>query len=725
MGTEHRGVLVPTTFRWDASFAEGERRLVLDRILRLPGWARGDSSAANLDIKPLRGHGGLYRLRSGRLRAIFQRLGEAIIIHRVDRRGDAYEDHDLDAIRLVRSGDGLRALEPARRTEPATARTATPTKDRHLPRARPATLTNPLSIFTDAELRQAGLTVAAIDAARRIPAGVAPDDSEALAAQAPAIRQRVVELWERPKLLLDALQHQQPDEMPALLNLSEEEARRRLSAEDSLTGFVEITSAASFEAILDQPIERWMLYLHASQRRPVEWSATGPARIRGAAGTGKTVVALHRARALAERRQGTVLLTTFVSTLPKVWRGLFAFWAPQIADVLQIRTLDQIALELHHAAGGAGQPADEDWLLNVVQDLHGHDDARYGGLSAFALYEELEHVVAGRRLDDADSYYALPRTGRGTPLRRAAREQVWLAYEAYVDRQDAEQRYSFSTLRRSALDALQDGAVRRRYAAVVVDEAQDLTEVGARLVAQLAGGGDRPDVTFVGDGQQSIYPGGFTMGSLGLDVRGRSAVLRRNWRNAYPVWVAAKALLEGEAFEDLDDEPAPRSPDDEPLPVRDGPTPLLHVYDGSTPEAAEWLAAVVKNDLAAGIDPGDCAVLAPSRGPLRALERALTSAAVSFQRLERYEGQHADAVWLGTFHRAKGLEFKRVFVFGLDAQTWPPRLPGLSDDAQAAIRARWLRAAFVAMTRARDWLEVVVPGEPAVELQRAAWAFDQ
>ena len=139
--------------------------------------------------------------------------------------------------------------------------------------------------------------------------------------------------------------------------------------------------------------------------------------------------------------------------------------------------------------------------------------------------------------------------------------------------------------------------MRRRYAAVVVDEAQDLTEVGARLVAQLAGGGDRPDVTFVGDGQQSIYPGGFTMGSLGLDVRGRSAVLRRNWRNAYPVWVAAKALLEGEAFEDLDDEPAPRSPDDEPLPVRDGPTPLLHVYDGSTPEAAEWLAAVVKNDL--------------------------------------------------------------------------------------------------------------------------------
>ena len=229
------GVLVPATFRWDATFAEGERRLVLDRILRLPAWARGESSAANLDIKPLRGHGGLYRLRSGRLRAIFQRLGEAIIIHRVDRRGDAYVDHDLDAIRLVRSGDGLRALEPARRTEPATARVAVPSKDRHLPHVRRATLTNPLSIFTDAELRQAGLTAAAIDAARRIPAGIAPDDSDALAAQAPAIRQRVVELWERPKLLLDALQRQPPDEMPALLNLSEEEARRRLSAEDSLT----------------------------------------------------------------------------------------------------------------------------------------------------------------------------------------------------------------------------------------------------------------------------------------------------------------------------------------------------------------------------------------------------------------------------------------------------------------------------------------------------------
>ena len=724
MATEHAGVLVPNTFEWDATFEQGERRLVLDRILRLPDWSGGDASAANLDIKHLRGHSGLYRLRSGQLRVIFQRLSASIIVHRVDRRGDAYDDRDLDAIRLVRSGDGLRALEPARPAEPTPPRSV-PTMDWREARQQPIPRTNPVSIFTDQELRDAGLTDTAITAVRHIPPGVAPDASDAMAGQSPAIRQRVVELWERPTLLLNALQHaQDAEQLRALIDLADDEASERLAAQDSLSGFVEITSTESFEAILDQPIERWMLYLHPSQRRPVDWAAQGPARIRGAAGTGKTVVALHRARALAQRRQGTVLLTTFVSTLPKVWRGLFAFWAPELADTLEIRTLDQIALELHHAAGGAGQPADEDWLLNVVQELHDANHARFGGLSSFALYEELEHVVAGRRLDDRDSYYALPRTGRGTPLRRPAREQVWLVYEAYLERQDAEQRYSFSTLRRSALDALQEGAVRRRYAAVVVDEAQDLTEVGARLVAQLAGGGHRPDVTFVGDGQQSIYPGGFTMGSLGLNVRGRSAVLRRNWRNAYPVWVAANALLEGEAFDDLDDDTAPRKPSEEPLPVRDGPTPLLHIYDGPAAEAADWLAQVVTDDLARGIDPGDCAVLAPSRGPLRALERALTSAAVPFRRLERYEGEHADAVWLGTFHRAKGLEFKRVFVFGLDAATWPPKVPGLSDEAQAALRARWLRAAFVAMTRARDWLEIVVPGEPSTELLRAAWAFD-
>lgn len=190
------------------------------------------------------------------------------------------------------------------------------------------------------------------------------------------------------------------------------------------------------------------------------------------------------------------------------------------------------------------------------------------------------------------------------------------------------------------------------------------------------------------------------MGSLALHARGRSAVLRRNWSNAYPVWVAANALLEGEAFDVLDEDTAPRKPSEEPPPVRDGPTPLLHIYDCPTAEAADWLAQVVTEDLARGIDPGDCAVLAPSRGPLRALERALTSAAVPFRRLERYEGEHADAVCLGTFHRAKGLEFKRVFVFGLDAATWPPKVAGLSDEAQAALRARWLRAAFVAMTRA-------------------------
>lgn len=713
---------MPSAFEWNANIAGDERRLLLERIMQLPAWARGDDNAANLDVKPLRGHGGLYRLRSGKLRAIFQRLGKAVILHRVDRRGDAYADHELDAIRLVRSGQGLRVLGRPRSASPS--REQPRKRISEAPRRPREPITNPLSVFSDSELLSAGLTGGAVTAARLVPAGVSPDETEALAEEAAAVRQRLAELWERPEVLLNALASGELAELEGLFAMGESEAEVRLDAQDSRADFIRVTSPDSFEAILDEPIERWMLYLHPSQRQPVEWEAAGPARIRGAAGTGKTVVALHRARALAEQGRGRVLLTTFVSTLPKVWQGLFAVWAPELGDRLEIRTLDQVALELHRASGGSGQPADDDWLLGIIAELHGGEDERFGGLSAYGLYEELEHVVAGRRLDEPDGYYALPRIGRGTPLRREAREQVWHAYQAYVDRQDAEQRYAFSTLRMSALEALEDGAVRRRYAAVIVDEAQDLTEVGARLVARLAGGGQRPDVTFVGDGQQSIYPGGFTMGSLGIDIRGRSAVLRRNWRNAYPVWVAANALLEGEAFADLDDQVAARSSDDEPLPVRDGATPLLHVYDGPINEAAEWLASVVHDDLSAGVDPGDCCVLAPTRGPLRALERALTSAGIAFQRLERYEGEHGDGLWLGTFHRAKGLEFKRVFLFGLDAASWPPQMPGLSDEAQRSLRARWLRAAFVAMTRARDRLEVVVPGEPAAELARASWAFD-
>lgn len=268
--------------------------------------------------------------------------------------------------------------------------------------------------------------------------------------------------------------------------------------------------------------------------------------------------------------------------------------------------------------------------------------------------------------------------------------------------------------------------MRRSFDAVVVDEAQDLTETSVRLLVELAGGLPSPRLTIVGDGQQSIYPGGFSLLSLGIDVRGRSVVLRTNWRNTYAIWMAAQALIRGERFDDLEEEDAVlRDEAESPYPLRNGRPARLHVVTGDDRDEAEWLAALVAEDLENGADPGDCAAVHPFNRGVDRLESALKKAGVPVEPLVSYDGRHRPLVRVGTFHRIKGLEFKRVYVAGLAAGRWPLLLGRDDPVTREENRARQVRAAFVAMTRARDFLDVVVGGAPAAELERARWAFDE
>jgi hypothetical protein len=708
-------------YLWPAGLSSTERDGIARRIMQLPEWVAGAESAANLNVTPLEGAPGFFRLRVGRYRAIFQRLGEHVVVHALDTRGDVYAAHRLAALRFVRDGDGLRLLGSA--VPPSTAPPVTKHRPPPAQRARRLVVQNPLTPFSDDELAAIGMSAEEIDGIRRIPDGAVPDASLAGLGLEPDLVAAVAELWRDPAPHLAAITSGVSLTLARLL-LDEDEAATRAAAPDSAAALHRLTGEAELAAILERPVEEWMLFLHPAQRRMVELSADGPVRVRGGAGTGKTVVALHRARALARTEAGRVLLTTFVTTLPRAWEGLFSTFDPDARGRLDIRTVDAVAYDLYRDGGGWAEPAQESWLEAVVRELHGDDAERLGGLSSLGLRDEFDYVITGRGLGSWEAYEGLPRTGRGTPLGSAARREVWERYKRYRDRLDDEGRYGWHELRAEALRMLSEGEVRRRYAAVIADETQDLTETSVRLLVALAGGGERPALTLVGDGQQSIYPGGFSLRSLGIEIRGRSFVLRTNWRNSADVWLAACAFIGGDEFDDLEDELSGRPEEEVPYAIRPGAPPRLHrVADAQ--EAADWLTALVAEDLATGANPGDGVVLAPTNAAAAGLEAVLRRAGVPVRRLERYAGEHVDAVWVGTFHRSKGLEFKRVYIAGLDAGSWPPRLPGLEPQAQQDADGRATRAAFVAMTRARDQLDVITAGEPPRPLADSAWAFDR
>jgi hypothetical protein len=641
-------------------------------------------------------------------------------VHRVGRRDDVYQG--LDGLVLVRSGDGLRVLGVTQAAPPEAPTVRRP------PIRQPAQfdeVPNPLSPFTDERLAHAGLTAEDIAALRRVPAEAAPDEVLVQRGVELRIVRLVAELWERPAHYLALLDDgaMLDDE---LVRLDEEEAAGRIVADISKTSLLTVSDLAAFSRLLDRPVEDWMVYLHPAQQRAVMLSADGPVRVRGAAGTGKTVVALHRARRLAEELGGPVLLTTFVRNLPTVWNGLFETFAPEVRERIEMRTVDSVGMGIYTEGGGKLAPAEDHRCRAIAQKLHAHDAARVGGLSWAQLLDEFTTVIEGRGVEDLDSYLALPRTGRGSALLAPARRHVWELYVRYRAELERDGMIGWNRMRREALDMLGDGRVTRDYRAVVVDEAQDLTEASMHMLIELAGGAPRPRLTVVGDGQQSIYPGGFSLRSLGVDVRGRSTVLRTNWRNTYAIWLAAQAFIAGETFDDLeDDEALDRPPEETPYPVRFGTPARLHLVEGGENGEAEHTALLIAEDIENGADPGDCAALHPLSRGVAKIESALKKLDVPIGRLEKYMGRHEGKVWVGTFHRAKGLEFKRVYVCGLAGGRWPLLVKDLDDEAREEERARQVRAAFVALTRARDRLDIVCGGRVPLELEQARGVLDE
>jgi superfamily I DNA/RNA helicase len=261
-----------------------------------------------------------------------------------------------------------------------------------------------------------------------------------------------------------------------------------------------------------------------------------PVACPGWPGTGKTVAALHRARHLVDRGLAeSVLLTTFVNVLPAVWTTLLGRFAPDEAPKISARTVDSLVYAITAAEDGESTFISDDERRKQLEDLCTKSAGLCDAIGGQAeLGTEFEVVLGGRGISTIEDYLALQRAGRGRRLGADNRRLVWAAWEQYQQKLEHDGKTDWPLLRRRALELAEAGAG-PRFDAIIVDEAQDLTAVQVRLLMALDESPDHAALMFVGDGQQSIYPGGFTLRSVGLDVRGRSFLLRTNWRNTQAI----------------------------------------------------------------------------------------------------------------------------------------------------------------------------------------------
>lgn len=485
--------------------------------------------------------------------------------------------------------------------------------------------------------------------------------------------------------------------------------RRKESQPESLFDVQELTDSL-LETALAGPIETWMTFLHPDQLKLVSSSFNGPARVRGPAGTGKTVVGLHRAAYLAERSPRQVLFVTFVKTLPVVLGGLCERMSPAARANIHFTGLHRLALDLIEKAGARVRidAAKAETAFNRAWLTCGRDSV-LTKLDQRPSYwrEEVDHVIKGRCLTDFDQYAGLARVGRGTPMRMEHREAMWDLYREYERLLDAAEVHDFNDAIIVARDLVRSRDVDHPYGSVVVDEVQDLNLVGLELLHAIAG--DGPDkFLIIGDGQQSVYPGGFNLVEAGISVVGRSTVLRSNYRNAAEILELASRVVAEDSFFDLEGD---LSQGKRELEVRRrGGTTITARARGHHDLETALATQIVETRATLKIGLGDMAVLAFKRADVAHYRGVLERAGIPTVELTEYDGVSVDRVKIGTFKRAKGLEFKYVLLPGLEdgpLKSWA----GESDESYRERAERMRRELFVGMTRARDglWLGYLDP----------------
>ena len=481
---------------------------------------------------------------------------------------------------------------------------------------------------------------------------------------------------------------------------------------DAQRRFRVMTDIDELRQALDYPWEKWTVFLHPTQRNLVEKDYNGPARVSGSAGTGKTVVAIHRAAFLAKKNEDArILLTTFSSTLAealKVKLRSLVGNTPRVFERIEVCALKDVGLRLHSACLVKPQLADEALLRTLLGEASRQvEEHRF---TDQFLWTEWNEVVDAWQLDSWEAYRDVARLGRKTRIGEKQRKVLWSIFE--IVRQGLAGRGVLTrAMMFAAISSHLRGAGKRPYEFVVVDEAQDVGVAELQFLAALAGDG-KAGLFFAGDLGQRIFQPPFSWKSLGVDIRGRSHTLRVNYRTSHQIRRQADRLLPAE-LADVDGNKESRRGT---VSVFNGADPIIQVLEseGAETEAvAKWLAGL-RNE---GLHPREIGVFVRSAAQLSRARAAVEAAGLEALELKESFDTRQGRVSVCTMHLAKGLEFRAVVVMACDDEILPlqERIEAVADDADLEeVYNTERHLLYVACTRARDYL-LVTGVEPTSE----------
>lgn len=473
---------------------------------------------------------------------------------------------------------------------------------------------------------------------------------------------------------------------------------------DAQRRFRIIANSDELQQALDYPWDKWTVFLHPEQRQLVEREFNGSARVAGSAGTGKTIVALHRAVYLARKNaENRVLLTTVTDTLARALQTRLRRLVgsnPTLAERVDVISLESLGVRLHKSLIGPVTLLDRNEIKSMLKNAADQVEGQKFSLSF--LVSEWEQIVDAWQLKTWDAYREVARLGRKARLSESQRSVLWSVFECTTDAIEATGKISSSAVFTMLAQQLIDSG-KCPYDHVVVDEAQDISVAQLKFFAAI--GGDRPNALFfAGDLGQRIFQQPFSWKSLGIDVRGRSRTLRVNYRTSHQIRRKADRLL-GPELVDVDGNKEDRRGT---VSVFNGPAPRIVSCEDEEAEVKE-VGAWLKQASDSGILPHEIGVFVRSERQLTRAQNAVLAAGLSVNILDTHVETMSGKVSVGTMHLAKGLEFRTVVVMACDDEVIPlqERIESVTDDSDLQeVYDTERQLLYVACTRARDQLLV-------------------
>jgi len=444
-----------------------------------------------------------------------------------------------------------------------------------------------------------------------------------------------------------------------------------LDSPETLKSFVVVDGEDELRRIMAEPLEKWRVFLHPAQLKIVKKNYSGAARVLGGAGTGKTVVAMHRAKHLAAslKDKERILFTTYTANLASDIKDNLR----KICTLDELRRIDVINLDAWVAQflrehGYSAEIAYDEKITQIWEDAAAMNDV--SGEFPVNFYEdEYNRVVVAQEAFSLEKYIKATRTGRGVRLDRKKRMQIWKVFESYQNIMKERQVRDINTAMYECRMLLLKSNSETRYKHVIVDEGQDLSVNGFRLLRAVAGDEHQNDIFIVGDAHQRIYKNKAALSKGGINVRGRSSILRINYRTTEEIRKAAFALLNGISFDDLDDD---FDIGDKCQSLTHGNPPLVNRFANAN-EEFDYILKEIKGLTNSGVSAKNICVVARTHKLLDDYISQFTSNGIRCYEIKgnKADDRGLDGIRVATMHRVKGLEFQYVFIVAANKRIIP------------------------------------------------------